>query len=169
MKAKLTLEDGRTIDMELTPEQAKAIELKKKGRWRAEKWDDYYFITTSWSDKPYGFIDWIGEEWSDFDNYMFSSGNYYQSREEAQFALERQIFITKVNDRIDELNDGWKPDISNNDSKYYIFIQRDWLKTSCIVSTNDWIILKYMMSLSIAQTIISEFGDDLKKYIFTNN
>lgn len=37
MKAKLTLEDGRTIDMELTPEQAKAIELKKKGRWRAEK------------------------------------------------------------------------------------------------------------------------------------
>lgn len=56
---------------------------------------------------------------------MFSSGNYYQSREEAQFALERQIFITKVNDRIDELNDGWKPDISNNDSKYYIFIQRD--------------------------------------------
>jgi len=36
MKAKITLEDGRTIDMELTPEQTKAIELKKKGRWRAE-------------------------------------------------------------------------------------------------------------------------------------
>jgi hypothetical protein len=36
MKAKLSLEDGRVIDMELTPEQTKAIEPKKKGRWRAE-------------------------------------------------------------------------------------------------------------------------------------
>jgi len=44
MKAKLTLEDGRTIEMELTPEQAKAIEPKKKGRWRAEYRDEYFYI-----------------------------------------------------------------------------------------------------------------------------
>jgi hypothetical protein len=36
MKAKLALEDGRVINIELTPEQSKAIELKKKGRWRSK-------------------------------------------------------------------------------------------------------------------------------------
>ena len=55
----------------------------------------------------------------------YNIGNYYQTREEAEFALERQIFITKVNDRIDELNNGWMADIRNNDAKYYILFSKD--------------------------------------------
>jgi len=43
MKTKLTFEDGRTIDIELTPEQEKAIEVKKVGRWKPKNLETYYY------------------------------------------------------------------------------------------------------------------------------
>jgi hypothetical protein len=135
---------------------------KKKGRWRAEVWEKYFYLTDSWYVTRYKELNHI------VDNYLYSSGNYYQTQEDTEFARNKKAFITKVNDRIDELNDGWVADWNNRDGKYYIYNEKNWLRASYNVYSNDWTILKHMKSWEITETIISEFGDDLKKYIFTN-
>lgn len=108
MKATLKLEDGREVELVLTDEQEKAIEQKKYGRQRAMIDGNYYYIDDS-----------DGEVMKDIDcgyevdNYRFSVGNYYLTKEEAEKALRMQINIVKINDRIDELNEGWSPDWNN--------------------------------------------------------
>lgn len=158
MKAKLTLEDGRTIDIELTPEQEKAMEVKKVGRWKPKHWEAYY--CDNWY-KAYR-TTWVGTK---FDNWHLETWEVYKTEQEAQFARDRKVFITKVNDRIDELNDGWVADWSNsNQMKYYIY----WIKGldwHCS-NTRRWDVLNCVKSREVAEQIISEFKDDLMKYIF---
>lgn len=141
------------------------VELKKQGRWRAEKWGKYFFLDTDWEIESYT------EDNDSTDNYMYSSGNYYQTREDTEFAWNRQIFITKVNDRIDELNDGWVADWDDaNEPKYFFYFFPAWneFEINKTYQTTSGTLFKYLPSKDKAQTIISEFGDDLKKYIFTN-
>jgi len=108
MKATIKLEDGREVELVLTDEQEKAIEPKKYGRQRVVMDGNYYYID-----------DYNGEVIKDIecgyesDNYRFSIGNYYLTKEETEEALRMQINIVKINDRINELNEGWIPDRNN--------------------------------------------------------
>lgn len=167
MKAKLTLEDGRTIDIELTPEQEKAMEVKKVGRWKPSEWENYYFPKASNVVAPEEYA-WRND---DADNNFYKHWLIFKTEEEAQFYLDKQEFITKVNDRIDELNDGWTPDWNSNLSIKYLIVSlsnafHKEIQVENTVSIKFQNILNYMKSRQIAEQIISEFKDDLLKYIF---
>ena len=158
MKAKLTREDGRTIDIELTLEQEKAMEVKKAGRWKPKKWETYYYDNLVEVNSNVWKNDYI-------DIAFYETWEVYKTEEEAKFARDRKVFITKVNDRIDELNDGWVADWSNsNIIKYYIYWINglDWHCSN----TRRWDVLNCVKSREVAEQIISEFKDDLMKYIF---
>lgn len=162
MKAKLTLEDGRTIDIELTPEQEKAMEVKKVERWKPKNLETYYY--DNWAE-----VD--SNEWTNdkVEIWLLETWEVYKTEEEAQFARDRKVFITKVNDRIDELNDGWVPDWSNEGMKKYYFCQGDENTPIRVQSYHLYMrphVFHYMKSEEVADTIISEFKDDSMKYIF---
>jgi len=54
-----------------------------KRRWRAEKRGQYYFIYS------YGVISTETDIYSNVDNFHYRTGNYYQTKELAEAALER--------------------------------------------------------------------------------
>lgn len=163
MKATLKLEDGREVELVLTNKQEKAIEQKKYGRQRAMIDGNYYYIDDSnvdvCKDIEYGY---------EVDNYRFSIGNYYLTEEEAEKAKRIQINIVKINDRIDELNEGWVPDWSNaKQSKSSIGFYENRLIEEV------WGTLTYLSKVNtckterVAKIIISEFREELEE-IFAN-
>lgn len=161
MKATLKLEDGKEISIELTEEQIEAITPKKKYGRKWIVWEKYYFIKA------------IGEVASDSnynrtdDQCKFNMWNYYNTLEEAQFALNRQIAITEINDRIDELNEGWVPDWNTSQQwKYFICCEDNLLSATVLHSCNPQVMLNYMKTSEIAEKIISEFKNNLETYIF---
>lgn len=168
MQAKITLEDWRVIDITLTPEQQKAMEVKKVWRWKPKVGEDYYFPKSSSAVEPDEY-QWKND---DADNNFYNHWMVFKTHKEAQFYLEKREFITKVNDRIDELNDWWVADWSNpNKAKHYFYnntIGKSnlllWI--SCTFNIRHATIFHYMKSEQVANQIISEFKDDLMKYIF---
>lgn len=160
MKAKLTLEDGRTIDIELTTEQAKAMEVKKVGRWKPKNLETYYY--NNWAE-----VD--SNEWTNdkVEIWLFETWEIYKTEEEAQFTRDRKVFITKVNDRIDELNDGWIADwMEEGQKKYYMYSYLWVLSFSNTDTVRADRIIHYIKSREVAGQIIEEFKDELLKYIF---
>lgn len=163
MQAKLTLEDWRVIDITLTPEQEKAIEVKKVGRWKPNVWKPYFFPKVSHIAEA----DEYQWENDDADNNFYKHWMVFKTSEEVQFYLNKQAFITKVNDRIDELNDWWVADwMDDRQNKHYIYSFKSRLRSHFTDSTRMDRIINYMKSAEIAHKIISEFKDDLMKYIF---
>ena len=163
MKATLKLEDGREVELVLTNEQEKAIEPKKYGRQRAMVGGNYYYIGgyegDICKDIEFGYKE---------DNFRFSVGNYYLTEEEAEKAKRIQINIVKINDRIDELNEGWVPDWNNpKQTKHSIGFYESRLMEEV------WGTLTYLSKVnackteSIAHQIISEFKEELEE-IFAN-
>lgn len=55
-----------------------------KKRWRAEKWDKYFYIDTGVWD-----IDWSWEESDQFDDLRWENGCYFPTRESAEEALKK--------------------------------------------------------------------------------
>jgi hypothetical protein len=104
------------------------------------------------------------------DECRFNMWNYYKTLEEAQFALNRQVVITEINDRIDELNEGWVPDWKDSQQKkFFISYYHDWgglFYAIIYLSNTSQTTFNYMKSKEIADRIISEFKNNLETYIF---
>lgn len=82
---------------------------KEFKRWRAEENETYWFITD---------VDSVCddlEEKTPGDDFRYDLGNYYQTEELAQKALDKQIALTKLNDIILEKNEGWVADWSDEE------------------------------------------------------
>ena len=77
-------------------------------RWRVEKGKGYYLL------KERGGIGNFKEELDDVDNYLYSIGNYFKTREEVEKHKEKLILQQQIKDRIRDLNEGWTPDWSND-------------------------------------------------------
>ena len=159
MRLKTNRADGTEIELELTPEQEKAMEVtevkKNMNRWRAEIRSDYWYVDSFWD---YCLTsDWFGTT----DNYHYNSGNYYQTKEQAEFARDKQLAIVKINDRIAELNglEDWKNwYIEFKDDK----LCPDWTHSHYVIRS----IFCVMYTREVASQIIEEFRDELMKYIF---
>jgi len=67
-KAKLTAENGKTIEVEITEEQRKELFGGKPSVG-----DKYYFVDS------YGDTDCIDWDNDDYDNYRYDTGNYYET------------------------------------------------------------------------------------------
>lgn len=162
MKATLKLEDGREVELVLTDEQEKAIEQKKYGRQRAVINENYHYIDDSdgdvCEDMEYGY---------EVDNYRFSIGNYYLTREEAQKAKRIQISIVKINDRIDELNEGWIPDWSDSNQLKHSIIFYNTIDVDIFYTYSHMSKINALKSEEASKNIISEFKEELEE-IFAN-
>lgn len=71
--------------------------------------------TTRWKpgeDEEYWYVDDYGQTCEDrySGEIRHLMGNVFKTEEECQAWIDRQKAIVRVNDRIDELNDGWEPE-----------------------------------------------------------
>lgn len=98
--------------------QAKSIleeieKLKKEETLEFKKGDDYFFINAN------GFISnltWNNTAW---DNSLYSIGNCFKTREEAEKAVEKAKIYTQLKRLAEEIST--EPiDFENNQTKYYI-------------------------------------------------
>lgn len=157
-----------TVNMEnLSNEERSTLlslieKAKQKNKvWKPEENETYYY---SYS---YGNIDEDTWDSANEDRNRYALGNCFKTKEEAEFALEKQKVITKLKRFALEHN---KEDIDWNDSKQrkyvlsyqhdknIIFIDYYYDYQSCSI---------YFTSEEIAQTAIKEIGEErLEKYYF---
>lgn len=162
MKIKATV-NNQELELDIDEQslvKAGYIKAKKEcKRWRAERNGAYFFLTYD------GYTTNSHEEYSPTSNSRYNLGNYYQTKELAQAALDRQLALVRVNDRIMELNEGWEPDWDDdNQQKYYVQYKHESVGI-VYGSLYTWEIpnrLDYVKSSDVAFQIISECEDDLK-------
>lgn len=154
MKIKATI-DKQQLEIEVDEkvlEKAGYVKQKKEyKRWRAKKGQSYgYFIDGR------VFVAW--EYGDEFDNARYVEGNYYQTKELAQKALDRQLAIVRVNDRIMELNEG-REGLAYID---YNISTREFNKWTFVGGFKKAQHLSLIANETVADQIISECEDDLK-------
>ena len=133
-------------------------EKKEYKRWRAEKWEYYYKVVSN------GTIDDIKEELDSVDDWVYNIGNYFQTEQEAIKERDKRLAIVRVNDRIMELNEWWKPDWEKYNFKYTVYYDNNEYTFSCesyCYSSSSFAIY-YMKSEEVAKQIIKEHKEDLK-------
>jgi len=155
MKATIKLEDGTEVSITLTQDQIDSI--TPKGRWKPDIWQDYYSFFNA-DIKKYTFSNLQS------DRTIVALGNCYQTEKLAYKAATKQIAIVRVNDRIDELNNGWVADWKDNTVLIYHICYHDSSDRYSICSntfTKNCLILSYIATEEIANTIIKEKKSDL--------
>lgn len=149
-----TIEELQTQINELQKELENLKNLPNYKRWRAKKGEEYFYLL------PGSALSIDNENWYDCDNWRFDIWNYFKTKEEAEQARDRQLAIMRVNDRIDELNQGWEH--NNNWKRCYIYFwdkfQVDYYN---IGRYNNPLIIKHCKTEEIANQIIAEMKDDL--------
>lgn len=119
--------------------------------------DEYWFIFDN------GHIDidcWEGHA-TDFDR--FKTGNAYPTEETAELEAKRRNLLTRFRAFRDECNDGWKPDWSEQDSKYFLSYSQkfDILCTGDIHICERFHTFGYFKTESDAIKSIKLFGDEI--------
>ena len=158
-----------TVNMENLSQEERStllslIEKSNKPKnkvWKPEKDETYYY---SYSD---GHIEEATWDNLNIDKNRYAIGNCFKTKEDAEFALEKQKVITELKRFALEHN---KEDIDWNDSKqrkYFLFYQHEkniifidyyYFYQSCSI---------HFTSEEIAQAAIKEIGEErLKKYYF---
>lgn len=88
---------------------------KEYKRWRAKNNEGYYVVSGRG-------VDSYGEDFESFDNTNYEIGNYFQTKEQAEKALEKLKIYTQLKDLALRLNKGKRIDFSNpNQEKYIIY------------------------------------------------
>lgn len=159
------------LDNLTNEERETLLKLVKKGnksnkkRWRG-KWGDVYYAITS---EGHLVDDTETEGFNDKQSYRF--GNYFKTKEEAEFAREKQFIYQQLKDYALEHNteeiDG------NNLNQFKWFIRYDnkykriiycWTRHSIDINQI------YFTSEEIARAAVKEVGEDnIKKYLFGVN
>ena len=138
---------------------------KKKSKvWKPKIENLYYYIDES---EGVGFGYWGGNNW--MDEYLYSIGNCFQTKEEAKFVVERLKVIAELKRFAQEHNEkeiDWR---DYGQCKYYIFCEFhehvEYIDIGCLkeCKSNDI----YFTSEEIAQQAINTIGEErLKKYYF---
>lgn len=164
MKIKATI-DKQELEIEVDEKElvkAGYVKTKKEyERWRANHGQNYYCVLP-----PKGSIS-LTETLGVYDNFLYNTGNYYQTEELAQAALDRQLALVRVNDRIMELNEGWEPGIEEEvGSKPFTEIRYSFFD-KCFYTWNIWGVVSkpkvdFIKKIEFGNQIISECEDDLK-------
>ena len=129
-------------------------------RWRAEKDDVYYFITTG------GKLSCDTENVVDLDDLRYAIGNYFKTEGEAEFEVERLKVIAELKEWATPVNDfDWHDDKQNK----YILAFNDCLTDPLTVDfyyTNQVSDLCFQ-SEEVAKSAIESVGEDrIIKYYF---
>ena len=98
------------------------------------------------------------------DLYRYNTQNCFRTTEEAEVKRDEDLLKARILDRIDELNEGWVPDWEDSKEKYcpyYDYNMKIWVVVwNCKHQQHQF----YLKSAQACQTLIDEFGDDLKVF-----
>lgn len=132
---------------------------KEYKRWRTEEWKDYYVILSNWEIDVHTHTD------SNIDDLRYNIGNYFQTEQEAIKESDKRLAVVRVNDKILELNEWWKPDWNDFNEDKYCIIYRNNMKLFCCEVSNyikNTSNIYYIKSEEIVEQIIKEHQEDLK-------
>lgn len=140
-------------DVEIPDEEEDTWEMKCPYKYG----DNHYCIQSSGD----VFLDY----WKDIeaDNSFFSQGNIFKTKQAAELEAKRRNLLTRFKAFRDECNNGWEPDWSEQDSKYFLCYSQKF----DILSTNDIHICErfhtfgYFKTESDARKSIKLFGDEI--------
>ena len=148
MKAKLIL-NNKEYEVELKEEQVKEIEKPKYKRWRAEKGEKYCFLSD------------LGEIFSAIDcgdksdNFLYAIGNYFKTKEEAEFCKQQALYLQQYKDFIGEdipTKEDWKDD---SKTKYY----------ACYDHHDNFLDISLSIVYEIQGVIYSKSKEKIEKFI----
>ena len=151
----------------LTPEEQEQFNalVEKANKPKSKVWkpadrEDYYTVKLS------GTYIWVDD---DIDDFNYSIGNCFKTKEEAEFALKRLKVITEMRRYIVE-HDDVELDWSNSTQEKCILIYNYPLK---LISVDSFNLIQgietslYASSREIMKNMIKEIGEDrIKKYYF---
>lgn len=156
------------LDNLTNEERETLLKLVEKGnktnkkRWRG-KWGDVYYAITS---EGHLVDDTETEGFNDKQSYRF--GNYFKTKEEAEFAREKQFIYQQLKDYALEHNTEEIDGNNYNQPKWIIRYYREHKEIiySWITDT-IYINQIYFTSEEIARDAVEEIGEDnIKKYLF---
>lgn len=131
MKATLKIND-KEIEVEINEEDLKKLEKKKlpRKRWRAEEGQEYWYVSND------GEIAGVSEVNDIYDDYVYSIGNYFKTKEEAEFHKNELIYTQMLKDYIYE-HDDVKLDWNDaKQDKYYLLYDFCNEEIDCRLSWN---------------------------------
>lgn len=142
-------------DIEITEGEEDTWEMKCP----YECGDNHYFLQSSgdvFSDS------WDGIE---ADNKYFSQGNIFLTEEAAELEAKRRNLLTRFRAFRDECNDGWMPDFSDDEEKYYLYysILEECIDVGWIVLGCSFNIFGYFKNQEDAERAIELFGDEIEE------
>ena len=135
-------------DCEVTDELMEM--LKPKGDWKPKKREEYYFIISS--------LEICHDTYSNsgYDNNRLSKRNCYQTKEEAQFALDMYNFCKERSFEPD-----WEDD---NQNKYFLSLDEKAVVAGYRYSYRDFLPFYYPTSEAVEEIINKYSFDELAKY-----
>ena len=146
------------IEYEITPV---ARHEKPSGkRWRAEKYGQYFSMA------PNGEIVDYYDDYERVDNYLYNTGNYYKTAEEAARARDKQLALVRVTDKLREIEAdvGWVINWDYIDQeKHVVSYSRKFNKFDSIFTLRDeqpW--FGIYSCRSAINHVIEHMQDDLK-------
>ena len=99
------------------------------------------------------------------DNKYFSQGNIFPTEQAALLEAERRNLLTRFRAFRNECNDGWMPDFSDDEEKYYLYysILEECIDVGWIVLGCSFNIFGYFKNQEDAERAIELFGDEIKE------
>lgn len=121
--------------------------------------DEYYLLDDSGSDYKFK---WDGYS---VDKRRFEQGNVFPTKEEAELEAKRRNLLTRFRAFRNECNDGWMPDFSDDEEKYYLYysILEECIDVGWIVLGCSFNIFGYFKNQEDAERAIELFGDEIKE------
>ena len=109
--------------------------------------------------------DVFSDSWHDIeaDYSYFSQGNIFTTEQAAELEVKRRNLLTRFRAFRDECNDGWKPNFTINDNKYFIEKRRGKIDVDYVWTVNSFILFGYFKNKEEAERAIELFGDEIKK------
>ena len=150
--------NGVSAEVELTPDQAELFEVKKFGRQRVKRGVVYWYLICC------GEIGNSSENNDGYDKERFERGNYFLSKEDAEAHDNYNLAVVKVNDRIDQLNQGWKMvwDWKNTAVAIYYSYFHGYIRPDTHSYCKFSSVLHYGANNEIVEQIIQELTPELE-------
>ena len=105
---------------------------------------------------------WENSAWIDGS---FSQGHIFRAKQEAETEVKRRNLLTRFRAFRNECNDGWMPDFSDDEEKYYLYysILEECIDVGWIVLGCSFNIFGYFKNQEDAERAIELFGDEIKE------
>lgn len=140
-------------DIEIPEEKEDSWEMKCPYKYG----DNHYCVQSSG--------DVFSDSWRDIeaDYSFFSQGNIFKTKQAAELEAKRRNLLTRFRAFRDECNEGWKPDFSDDEEKYYLYysILEECIDVGWIVLGCSFNIFGYFKTESDARKSIKLFGDEI--------